>query len=165
MSEKAKWAGIYLLVCFIPLFFYFLPPLSPEIVSHRAITDFLIFAPYVGLTVIAILGWQINQTRIFWSTILLLAFYYYLLHPDTFTVTATGWASNPSDCQCGLSPGALRHLPLKGKPSLERSQPGPVPLGSLPPSAFHLPFQLGPGYLPEAFLLGTGRSYPINIPS
>jgi diguanylate cyclase (GGDEF)-like protein len=91
VSDKAKWAGIYLLVCFIPLFFYFLPPLSPEIVSHRAITDFLIFAPYVGLTVIAILGWQINQTRIFWSTLLLLAFYYYLLHPDTFTVTATGW--------------------------------------------------------------------------
>ncbi len=92
MSEKAKWACIYLLVGFVPLFFYFLPPLSPEIVSHRAITDFLIFAPYVGLTLIAILGWQINQTRVFWSTLLLLAFYYYLLHPNIFTVTATGWA-------------------------------------------------------------------------
>ncbi len=92
MSDKVKWAGIYLLISFIPLLFYFLPPLSPEIVSHRAITDFLIFAPYVGLTFIAVMGWQINQTRVFWSTLLLLAFYYYLLHPSLFSVTPTGWA-------------------------------------------------------------------------
>ena len=89
MSDKAKWAGIYLLVCFVPFFFKFLP-LSNDIVSKSAITDFLRYAPYVGLTLIAVLGWQINQTRIFWSTILLLAFYYYLLHPDLFPQSVSG---------------------------------------------------------------------------
>ncbi len=90
MSEKAKWAGIYLLAGFIPLFFYFLPPLSPELISHKVFTNFLIFAPYVGLSLTAFLGWQINQTRIFWSALLLLAFYFYLLNPGLFVISETG---------------------------------------------------------------------------
>lgn len=90
MSEKTKWAGIYLLVSTIPFFFYFLRPLSREIVSDRVFTDFLIFAPYVGLALVAFLGLQINQTRIFLTGLLLLAFYFYLLHPALFVISETG---------------------------------------------------------------------------
>lgn len=90
MSDKAKWAGIYLLVCSIPFFFYFLSPLRQEIISEKAVPNFLIFAPYVGLTLTAILGWQVNQTRIFWSTLLLLTFYFYLVHPGLFVITESG---------------------------------------------------------------------------
>ena len=90
MSDKGRWLAIYLLVCFVPLFFAFLPPLDRELISQRAITDFLIYAPYVGLSLIAILGWQINQTRIFWSTLLLLGFYFYLLHPNFFVISEGG---------------------------------------------------------------------------
>ena len=90
MSDKVKWIGIYLVICFIPLLFYFLQPLNPEIVSHPAITNFLIFAPYIGLTLVALLGWKINQTRIFWSTLLFLAFYHCLLHQNLLASTETG---------------------------------------------------------------------------
>ncbi len=90
MSEKVKWAGIYLLGGFIPYLFYINPPLSREIVSDKVFTNFLIFAPYVGLVLISLLGWQINQTRIFWSALLLLAFYFYLLNPRIFVISETG---------------------------------------------------------------------------
>jgi len=44
----------------------------------------MILAPYLGLFLIAILGWQINQTRIFWSTLLLIAVYYFFIHSSEF---------------------------------------------------------------------------------
>jgi len=90
MSEKAKWAGIYLLVCSIPFFFYFLPPLSPDIISHKAVANSIFLVPYAGLILIAFLGWQVNQTRIFWTALLLLAFYFYLRSPGLFIITETG---------------------------------------------------------------------------
>lgn len=90
MSDKAKWFAAYLGIGTVPILLHVLPPLSPDIIPGHAVTNFLIFAPYVGLTLIAILGWQINQTRIFWSTLLLLAFYYYLLHLELFTFTPSG---------------------------------------------------------------------------
>jgi len=86
LSEKAKWAAIYLLLGGVPLFFKFLP-MGSEILSQTGIIDFLRYAPYAGLFLIAILGWKINQTRIFWSTFLLLFFYHYLLHPEMFHLT------------------------------------------------------------------------------
>lgn len=84
MSDKARWAGIYLLICAIPLFIYFLPPLSPQIMSHKMFTNFLVLAPYLGLFLIAILGWQINQTRIFWSSLLLVGLYHFFMHSSEF---------------------------------------------------------------------------------
>lgn len=90
MSERTKWAGIYLLVCSIPFFFYFLPPLSPDVISHKAVINSIFLVPYAGLILIALLGWQINQTRIFWTALLLLAFYFYLRNPDIFVITETG---------------------------------------------------------------------------
>ena len=84
MSDKVRWAGIYLLICAVPLFIYFLPPLSPEIMSHKMFTNFLVLAPYLGLFLIAILGWQINQTRIFWSSLLLVGLYHFFMHSSEF---------------------------------------------------------------------------------
>jgi diguanylate cyclase (GGDEF)-like protein len=84
VSDKARWAGIYLLICLIPLFIYFLPPLSPEIMSHKMFTNFLVLAPYLGLFLIAILGWQVNQTRIFWSSLLLVGIYHFFIHSSEF---------------------------------------------------------------------------------
>lgn len=84
MSDKARWAGIYLLICFLPLFVYFLPHLSPEIMAHKVFTNFLILAPYLGLFLIAILGWQVNQTRIFWSALLTVAIYHFFIHSSEF---------------------------------------------------------------------------------
>ena len=89
MSDKARWAGIYLLICAIPLFVYFLPPLSPEIMSHKMFTNFLVLAPYLGLFLIAILGWQINQTRIFWSALLLVGLYHFFIHSSEFFEIST----------------------------------------------------------------------------
>jgi diguanylate cyclase (GGDEF)-like protein len=79
VPDKAKWLAIYFLVCLIPLLVFWWSPGS-NIVSHSAVRNFLIFAPYIGLTLIAILGWQINQTRIFWTTLFFLGLYYYFLH-------------------------------------------------------------------------------------
>jgi GGDEF domain-containing protein len=84
VSDKARWAGIYLLICAIPLFIYFLPPLSPEIMSHKMFTNFLVLVPYLGLFLIAILGWQINQTRVFWSSLLLVGLYHFFIHSSEF---------------------------------------------------------------------------------
>lgn len=89
VSEKAKWAGIYLLVCSIPFFFYFLPPLSPDVISHKAVANSFFLVPYAGLILVAFLGWQVNQTRIFWTALFLLAFYFYLRSPG-FVITETG---------------------------------------------------------------------------
>ena len=91
MSDKVKWAGIYLLLCAVPLFFYFLPPLDPQLVSLRTVTNFLMFIPYLGLILVAVLGWQVNQTRIFWSCLLLLGFYHYVIHPQAFVISQEGW--------------------------------------------------------------------------
>jgi len=90
VSEKTKWAGIYLLVCSIPLFFYFLPPLSPDIISHKAVANSIFLVPYAGLILIAFLGWQVNQTRILWTALFLLSFYFYLRSPGLFVITETG---------------------------------------------------------------------------
>ncbi len=84
MSDKVRWAGIYLLICAIPLFIYFLQPLSPQLMSHKMFTNFLVLAPYLGLFLIAILGWQINQTRIFWSSLLLVGLYHFFMHSSEF---------------------------------------------------------------------------------
>jgi diguanylate cyclase (GGDEF)-like protein len=79
MSDKAKWAGIYLIGSSIPFFFYFFPPLKPDSFGHGVVTTILIYVPIAGLGLIALLGWRINQTRIFWSTLLVLGFYFFLL--------------------------------------------------------------------------------------
>lgn len=84
MSDKVRWAGIYLLICAIPLFIYFLQPLNPQLMSHKMFTNFLVLAPYLGLFLIAILGWQINQTRIFWSSLLLVGLYHFFMHSSEF---------------------------------------------------------------------------------
>ncbi|HEY5038614.1 MAG TPA: GGDEF domain-containing protein, partial [bacterium] len=86
MTDKAKWAGIYLLLCFVPLFVYFSNPLSHNITAHVAVTGFLFFVPYVGLALIAVLGLQINQTRIFWASLFFFGLYHYLWHPTSFLV-------------------------------------------------------------------------------
>jgi diguanylate cyclase (GGDEF)-like protein len=92
VSDKVRWAGIYLLVCAVPLFVYFLPPLSPDIMSHKMFTSFLVLAPYLGLFLIAILGWQINQTRIFWSALLLVGLYHFFIHSSDFFEVAVARA-------------------------------------------------------------------------
>jgi diguanylate cyclase (GGDEF)-like protein len=78
-----KWTSIYLIFCVLPLFVYFLPKL-PDIASHHVVTDFFIYVPYVGLLIVAVLGWQINQTRIFWASLSTVVLYHYLLHPSLF---------------------------------------------------------------------------------
>ena len=78
------------MVCTIPFFFYFLPPLSPDVISHKAIANSIFLIPYIGLALIALLGWQVNQTRIFWTALLLLVFYFYLRSPGLFVITETG---------------------------------------------------------------------------
>ncbi len=92
MSDKVRWAGIYLSVCLIPIFFYLLPPLSAEIITHRIVTSYLILAPYVGLSLVAVLGWQVNQTRIFWSSLLLIGLYYFFIHSSEIVASPTGRA-------------------------------------------------------------------------
>jgi diguanylate cyclase (GGDEF)-like protein len=84
VSDKVRWAGIYLLICAIPLFINFLHPVNPQIMSHKMFTNFLVLAPYLGLFLIAILGWQINQTRIFWSSLLLVGLYHFFMHSSEF---------------------------------------------------------------------------------
>ncbi len=89
MSGKTKWLAIYLGVGFIPVFiwlYFFLNP-AISIPPLPAVHDFLIFAPYIGLGLITLLGWQINQTRIFWSAVFLFAFYWFLLNPGAILHT------------------------------------------------------------------------------
>ena len=80
MSDKNKWLSIYLGVAVLPLLALWLR-LGSETNATSPIHNFLVFAPYLGLSLIAVLGWQINQTRIFWAATYLLVFYYLLLHP------------------------------------------------------------------------------------
>ena len=85
MSDKTKWLSVYSAVAFVPLFVFWLQ-LGPQATSYPGIHNFLIFAPYVGLALIGILGWQINQTRIFWAALFLLFFYHSLLHPSSGSI-------------------------------------------------------------------------------
>jgi diguanylate cyclase (GGDEF)-like protein len=52
--------------------------------SHKMFTNFLVLVPYLGLFLIAILGWQVNQTRIFWSSLLLVSIYHFFIHSSDF---------------------------------------------------------------------------------
>ena len=81
MSNQMKWAVIYLCFSIIPFFLYFFPPSNSTLLSHGPLTDFLVFVPYIGFTLIAVLGWQINQTRIFWASLFLLSIFLLLLGP------------------------------------------------------------------------------------
>jgi diguanylate cyclase (GGDEF)-like protein len=83
LSDKARWLIIYTIICTIPFLIPFLH-LSEPLVSHAAITNFLKYAPYLGFALMGILGWQINQTRIFWTALFLLSFYPYLLRPTNY---------------------------------------------------------------------------------
>jgi diguanylate cyclase (GGDEF)-like protein len=82
--EKAKEIGLYLLVGTLPILLFLLVQRPSDLTSNRAIVYFLIYVPYGGLLLTAVLGWQINQTRVFWSALLLLGIYHFLLHPDLF---------------------------------------------------------------------------------
>jgi diguanylate cyclase (GGDEF)-like protein len=79
VTDKAKWAIAYLCVAVIPI----LIVVGFSIRLNETLKNFLVLAPTIGLFLTAILGWQINQTRIFWSTLFLLCFYQYFQHlPD-----------------------------------------------------------------------------------
>ena len=65
-------------------------PLNPNLINPGPVTNYLLFLPYLALLLISVLGWQVNQTRIFWSTLLLLAVYFYLLHPNHLVITEAG---------------------------------------------------------------------------
>ena len=80
---------------FIPPFFYLEWSFFHGIISPPGVIPFLIFVPYVGLSLVAFLGWKINQTRIFWSTLFLLAVFFYLrqslLDPKHWAVSEEKW--------------------------------------------------------------------------
>lgn len=92
MSDKVRWAGIYLSLSCIPIVLYLLPPLSKEIITSRIITEYLVLLPYAGLLLIAILGWQVNQTRIFWTALLYNALYYFFIHGTGIVPSQVGRA-------------------------------------------------------------------------
>lgn len=98
MSDKSKWAGIYLLFSAIPFFFYLGWNSFHDMTLPSGVIPFLVFVPYVGLSLVAILGWKINQTRIFWSTLLLLAVFFYLHHslldPKQWAASEERWKTN-----------------------------------------------------------------------
>jgi GGDEF domain-containing protein len=79
LSEKAKWAGIYLATALLPLFIHFIHPLKNGLLGSPSALQLLKFVPTVGLTLVAVLGWQINQTRIFWTGTFLLGAYAFCL--------------------------------------------------------------------------------------
>lgn len=81
MASKLKWALLYLGICSVPLFYPWLPEnLRPH--PSDGILVALRLAPYVGLGLVALLGWQVNQTRIFWASLSFLFTYHFLLHPE-----------------------------------------------------------------------------------
>lgn len=87
MSDKAKWAVIYLAVSLVSLLPHFVASHNPDFAGGQWVQGILLFAPYLGLSLTAILGWQINQTRIFWASLFLLGFYSYFLHIEDFHLT------------------------------------------------------------------------------
>src|SRR5581483_7210714 len=88
MSSRLKWFFFYLIICSFPLFY---SSLSENHKFHPAdgLLFSLKFAPYLGLGLVALLGWQINQTRIFWATLFFLLTYHFLLHPDAIWLSQT----------------------------------------------------------------------------
>ncbi|HUO57131.1 MAG TPA: GGDEF domain-containing protein [bacterium] len=84
MTDKTKWLGIYLFVGLVPVVLFLALGKESPLLTNGVVLYYLYFAPYVGLFLTAILGWQINQTRIFWAALFLLGFYHYYLNPSLF---------------------------------------------------------------------------------
>ncbi len=92
MAEKnpnLKWTVIYLVVCFLPVLAFFLSTQAAGIIHHRVVNNYLIYAPDLCLLLVAILGWQINQTRAFWASLALWGLYHYLLQPTSLFALET----------------------------------------------------------------------------
>jgi len=85
-TSKLKWVSVYLALCVLPLFVFFMPIL-PAFTAHKSVTSLFIYIPDLCLLLTALLGWQIKQTRIFWAALSVLGLYHYLLHPSSLTPT------------------------------------------------------------------------------
>jgi diguanylate cyclase (GGDEF)-like protein len=72
---------LYIAICSLPALYAWLP-YDQRFHPADGILYSLKFSPYLGLVLVALLGWQINQTRIFWGTLFFLFTYHFLLHPD-----------------------------------------------------------------------------------
>jgi len=85
-----KWVVIYLGLCVLPLILFFLQPFHLSVITHPSLNPFFIYAPDLLLILVALLGWKIAQTRIFWASLVDLLLYQYLLYPG-------GWVALPAD--------------------------------------------------------------------
>ncbi len=129
-----RWTGVYLALSLCPLLFFFIQPNGFSLDSHPMVNQFFVYAPDLILILVAILGWQISQTRIFWASLSDLLIYHYLLHPDflvplpadrlkTFDILVVGlplfWTILFSLKECRLlSEQSLSRMALAGSPLL-----------------------------------------------
>ncbi|HVZ81809.1 MAG TPA: GGDEF domain-containing protein [bacterium] len=88
MASKLKWSIFYLFFGALPLFYSWLPE-SARFHPADGTLDALTFAPYLTLFLVALLGLQVNQTRVFWAAGLLFLTYHLLLHPNAFWLKET----------------------------------------------------------------------------
>lgn len=85
-----NWVLLYLGLCSLPFFFFFLKPYELPIFTHPSLNPFFIYTPDLLMILTALLGWQIAQTRIFWASLTDLLLYQYLLNPVV-------WVALPAD--------------------------------------------------------------------
>jgi diguanylate cyclase (GGDEF)-like protein len=82
LSPKLKIYFFYLLLLLLPFLNSQIPILVPELISSKTLVNFLVFIPYWGLGLVALLGLQLNQTRVFWAAFLIGGFYCGLRQPS-----------------------------------------------------------------------------------
>lgn len=81
-TDRVKIYSTYLIVSLIPLIVYFIPSLEFSKLVPKEYFDMVMILPYLVLIGISILGLKLNQTRIFFSSLLLLLAYHSLSDPN-----------------------------------------------------------------------------------
>ncbi len=84
MTKEKKTYLSYLFIAFIPIILYFAALKGQHVPLSDSVFNFLGFIPYIGLVMLAFLGLRLNQTRITFVALILLACYYWLHNPTFF---------------------------------------------------------------------------------
>ena len=78
---------------------------------------------------VALLGWQITQTRIFWASVTDLFLYHYLLHPGVLVALPADRIKTFEILVVGLPALLAYSFHDPGMPSFNRPEPQPNGLG------------------------------------
>ncbi|MBL7666104.1 MAG: GGDEF domain-containing protein [Bacteriovoracaceae bacterium] len=144
MTKKLKYHLAYILTAIVPIIIFLSPNLDANQLVGEKFLNFLTFIPYISFILIGYLGYKLNQTRILFTGILLLATYHFMLNPDILKVVGMGKIRLRQILSLGIPLGLSVLFAMKESTLWSRKTAIRVGLLILPIIAFSIFFIVSP---------------------